>query len=84
MSTCTICGKTKHEGSVCHFCRAAFIPYAVGEPLDCTCLNCDVYGFPCANCAEACFHGMLGNGHLDVCGDNEPMDVDVFPLMVVQ
>jgi len=33
------------------------------EPLDCACLNCDYYGFPCLNCAEFSLRGLLGEGH---------------------
>lgn len=67
LSQCTICGELKRQGNVCRLCRAVYIPLVPlgtgAEPLDCTCLNCDHFGFPCLNCAKFSFQGLLGEGH---------------------
>jgi len=79
---CTICNELKNQGNVCRLCRAPFIPFAAGEPLDCACENCDFYGFPCLNCAEYTFKGMLGKGHdepiavEDMIKEYDSMDID--------
>lgn len=72
---CTICEEQKFQGNVCRLCRAPFIPFASGDPLNCACENCDEYGFPCLNCASFCFNGMLGKGHDELILKEKPVDI---------
>ena len=61
---CRICWNIEYEGRICRNCREPFLEMADlnVENYDyfMECLNCDLHGFPCLNCAEIIFKGTLG------------------------
>ena len=86
ITQCTVCKEFKRQANVCRSCRGTFIPLVPlgtgAVPLDCSCSNCDFYGFPCLNCAEFSLMGLLGDGYgcvddeSDSDDESEEMDVD--------
>ena len=61
---CRICWNIEYEGRICRNCREPFLEMADlnVENYDyfMECLNCDLHGFPCLNCAGIIFNGTLG------------------------
>ena len=80
-SICHLCDFGINEGSVCRDCRLLFKSLSINETKfnECIiCEICDVYGFPCNQCAKDVFNYSLGcgNGYQNTSNNGEILDAD--------
>ena len=65
-SVCGICSLGINEGSICRECRVNFSSLSINVYNYNKCLECeycDIYDFPCLQCAQYVFDGVLGRGN---------------------
>jgi len=75
-----LCGFGINEGSVCRECISTFKPLSVNDTKFDKCIeceSCDIYGFPCLQCAKDVFDYSLGsgNGYQNIDNENDKGDI---------